>query len=53
MRYIKYTLHIALLAIILSACSDFLDQAPDERLEINTLDKAEKALMKDFGERPV
>ncbi|MCG8581229.1 MAG: RagB/SusD family nutrient uptake outer membrane protein [Bacteroidales bacterium] len=45
MRNIKYTLYIALLAIGLSSCNDFLEQAPDERLEINTLDKAEKTLI--------
>ena len=43
-KYIKYTL-AATMAVTLASCSDFLDQLPDERTELNTDDKVEQLLM--------
>ncbi|MBQ7423504.1 MAG: RagB/SusD family nutrient uptake outer membrane protein [Prevotella sp.] len=45
--YIKYTIAAAT-AVTLASCSDFLDQLPDERTDLDTEDKVEQLLMTSY-----
>jgi len=44
-NYKIYLALIPVLSLLFTGCSDFLDQAPDERLEINTLTKVESTII--------
>ncbi len=44
-NYIKLIMAALGTIILPTGCNDFLDKAPDERLEINTLDKIEKTVI--------
>lgn len=46
-KYIRYTLAAAM-AVTFASCSDFLDQLPDERTELDTEAKIEQLLMTSY-----
>ena len=44
-KIIQYLTILPILGLLFTSCENFLDVAPDERLEINTLDKIESTLI--------